>query len=54
MSDIQLFQGDCLEVMQQIPSNSVDMILCDLPYGTTKNKWEQLYRLMNCGKIITE
>lgn len=42
MSDIQLFQGDCLEVMQQIPSNSVDMILCDLPYGTTRNKWDAI------------
>ena len=33
-------QGDCLELMQQIPSNSVDMILCDLPYGTTACKWD--------------
>ena len=28
-----LFQGDCLEVMKSIPNKSVDMILCDLPYG---------------------
>ena len=32
--------GDCLEVMQGIPDKSVDMILCDLPYGTTVCKWD--------------
>ena len=34
MEDIQLFHGDCLELMKQIPDGSVDMILCDPPYGT--------------------
>ena len=38
MSNIQLFNGDCLEVMKQIPNKSIDMICCDLPYGTTQNK----------------
>jgi len=38
MSNIQLFNGDCLEVMKQIPNESIDMICCDLPYGTTQNK----------------
>lgn len=33
-------QGDCLELMKEIPDKSVDMILCDLPYGTTYNKWD--------------
>lgn len=37
-----LFQGDCLEVMKTIPDNSVDMILCDLPYGTTACKWDNI------------
>ena len=37
---MQLYQGDCLEVMKQIPDKSVDMILCDLPYGTTACKWD--------------
>lgn len=37
---MQLIQGDCLENMAAIPSNSVDMILCDLPYGTTACKWD--------------
>ena len=35
-----LFKGDCLEVMKEIPNKSVDMILCDLPYGTTDCKWD--------------
>lgn len=37
---IQLFMGDCLNLMPGGPDGSVDMILCDLPYGTTKNKWD--------------
>ena len=37
---IDLQQGDCLELMKDIPDGSVDMILCDLPYGTTRNKWD--------------
>ena len=37
---IQLYNGDCLELMKNIPDGSVDMILCDLPYGTTRNKWD--------------
>lgn len=36
----KLFEGDCLEYMKLIPDKSVDMILCDLPYGTTQNKWD--------------
>jgi site-specific DNA-methyltransferase (adenine-specific) len=35
-----LMQGDCLERMKEIPDGSVDMVLCDLPYGTTKNAWD--------------
>jgi len=34
--------GDCLEKMAEIPSGSVDMVLCDLPYGTTQNKWDSV------------
>lgn len=37
---LKLHQGDCLDVMAQIPDQSVDLILCDLPYGTTQNKWD--------------
>jgi len=42
MENIQLFQGDCLEVMKQIPETSVDMVMCDLPYGTTACKWDSI------------
>lgn len=38
-------QGDCLELMKGIPDGSVDMILCDLPYGTTRNKWDAVIPL---------
>ena len=42
MKDIELWQGDCLELMKDIPYASVDMILCDLPYGTTACKWDTI------------
>ena len=38
----QIIHGDCLEVMKSIPSDSIDMILCDLPYGTTQCKWDTI------------
>jgi site-specific DNA-methyltransferase (adenine-specific) len=38
----QVIQGDCLEVMKDIKDKSVDMILCDLPYGTTACKWDTI------------
>ena len=37
---INLLHGDCLELMNDIPDKSVDMILCDLPYGVTQCKWD--------------
>lgn len=37
---VNLLLGDCLEQMKGIPDGSVDMILCDLPYGTTACKWD--------------
>lgn len=40
-----VLQGDCLEVMKQIKDHSVDMVLCDLPYGTTQNKWDSEIQL---------
>ena len=39
---IDLKQGDCLDLMKYIPDGSVDMILCDLPYGTTACKWDSI------------
>ena len=53
---MQLYKGNCLEIMTKIPDKSVDMICCDLPYGTTQNKldivipfeplWEQYERII--------
>ena len=40
MSEQKLYLGDCLEIMPKIPDSSVDLVLCDLPYGTTKCKWD--------------
>ena len=42
MDNIELWCGDCLELMKNIPDKSVDMILCDLPYGTTTCKWDSI------------
>lgn len=38
----QLYNGDCLEVMKNIPDKSVDLILTDPPYGTTACKWDSV------------
>jgi site-specific DNA-methyltransferase (adenine-specific) len=38
----KLYKGDCLEVMKELADKSVDLILCDLPYGSTKNKWDSI------------
>lgn len=40
-----LYLGDCLEIMSTLPAASVDLILCDLPYGTTQNKWDSVIPL---------
>ena len=40
-----IYLGDCLELMKQIPDKSVDMILCDLPYGTTACAWDSIIPL---------
>lgn len=40
---VELYRGDCLEVMESLPSGSVDLVLCDLPYGTQRSngcKWD--------------
>ena len=58
----QIHQGDCIELMQQIDDASVDMVLCDLPYGVTQNKedkrlnlqelWKQYKRILKEDGII--
>jgi site-specific DNA-methyltransferase (adenine-specific)/modification methylase len=40
-----LFEGDCLSILPFFPDACVDMVLCDLPYGTTQNKWDSLIPL---------
>lgn len=41
----QIIHGDCLEIMPSLPDKSFDMILCDLPYGTTENGWDSIIPL---------
>ena len=36
----KIYHGDCLDIMKDVPDGSVDMVLCDLPYGTTSCKWD--------------
>lgn len=45
-----LYYGDCIVEMNKIPENSVDLILCDLPYGTTKCKWDTIIDLNELWK----
>lgn len=42
---VQLYQGDCLELMKNIPDGSVNMVLCDLPYGVTDFEWDSVLPL---------
>ena len=43
--DLWLMQGDCLERMKEIPNGSVDMVLADVPYGTTACAWDSIIPL---------
>ena len=62
MKDNYMKQGDCLELMKEIPDRSIDMILCDLPYGVTQHKndtaipfrplWEQYERIIKDNGAI--
>lgn len=45
IGDCTLYLGDCLEVMPTLEAGLVDMVLCDLPYGTTQNKWDSVINL---------
>ena len=46
----KIIHGGCLEIMKDIPDNSIDMICCDLPYGVTKNKWDSVIDLTELWK----
>lgn len=52
LNDIELWHGDCLELMKDIPDETVDMILCDLPYGTTACKWDTVIPFDNMWKQL--
>jgi site-specific DNA-methyltransferase (adenine-specific) len=41
----RIYHGDCLELMNDVQDESIDMILCDMPYGTTQNKWDTVLSL---------
>lgn len=41
----EIYLGDCLQLMRDVPDQSVDMIMCDLPYGTTAAKWDSVLDL---------
>jgi DNA modification methylase len=51
MDSIKLFNGDCLEIMKTIPTASVDMVLCDLPYAVTDFSWDVI---IPCDKLFAE
>lgn len=42
---VKLINDDCIKAMKKIPDNSIDMVLCDLPYGTTECKWDKVIDL---------
>lgn len=50
---IELIQGDCLEAMKRIPDGSIDLILCDLPYGTSACPWDVVIPLDKMWKQYT-
>ena len=54
MSKIELHQGDCLEVMKQIPSGSVDLVLTDPPYGTTACKWDTIINFERMWNMVNK
>ena len=52
----KIYNEDCLEGMKRIPDGSVDCIVCDLPYGTTRNQWDSVIPIdelwLQCKRII--
>lgn len=49
----QVIEGDCLQIMQDWPTNCIDMVLCDPPYGTTQNKWDHPINLCSLWEILS-
>ena len=48
--DTTLYFGDCLQELTKVPDDSVDLVLCDLPYGTTKCKWDTVINMEELWK----
>ena len=51
--ELKLYNEDCLEAMKDLEDKSVDMILCDLPYGTTQNEWDILIPFEYFDDVLT-
>lgn len=49
-NNLEIYNGDCLKIMDVLKDKSIDMILCDLPYGTTQNKWDTPIELNSLWK----
>ena len=49
---LSLYNGDCLQVMSELEDNSVDLVVCDLPYGTTQCKWDTIIDLETMWKEL--
>lgn len=56
MSDIKLYQGDCIEIMKEIPDNSIDCIITDPPYNINQARWDNEFpiglAIKECARII--
>jgi len=51
---INISNGDCLTLMKDVPDKSVDLFICDLPYGETNCKWDSKIDLESFGKNLKE
>jgi DNA modification methylase len=54
MKTNKAYNGDCLEIMKNIPDKSIDLIVCDLPFGSTANNWDIIIPLNLYGNNIKE
>lgn len=53
IGNVTLLNGDCLDLLNEVPDNSIDMVCCDLPYGTTQCKWDSPIDLPSLWKQYT-
>ena len=53
IENYKIYNEDCLNVMKDLEDNSIDLILCDLPYGTTNCKWDSIIPFENLWSNIT-